>query len=352
MSPSRKAGSPPRAFHFSGRIVILLIGCAVVIGCLHLPRPWRGSTPLFTVTGERAVAALDGDQHITSWSPDETQLALMRNLGGAWNVWTMRLDGTQLRQLTHESRRDDAAEWSHDGRLLVFTSDRVNRIWPDLWLIDPEHPETPERLTNGHGKYFFPSWSPDDSRIAFEYLPTGPPYKELRIMRVADRAVQVLSTEDILRSELAWSPDGRFIAFTSDRSGNPEIWVAELPPFEPGLTPPHVIFHQLTHDPGTDRDPTWSPDGRFIAFTSNRSGNEEIWALQVPDFSASLPDGHAPGSEETGSSTPVLQQLTHDPAGDHYARWSPNGRRLAFTSNRSGSEEPWILELRPRAARR
>ncbi|MBI3621432.1 MAG: TolB family protein [Nitrospirae bacterium] len=340
MSRSRKAGSPPRAFRLFGpffipRFFIPLIVCAAVIGCLHLPRPWQGSTPWFTVTGEHAIAALDGDQYVTSWSPDGTQLALMRNLDGAWNVWTMRIDGTHLQQLTHGSLRDDAAAWSPDGRRLVFTSDRINRLWPDLWLIDPEQPEAPERLTPGNGKHFFPAWSPDGAHIAFEFLPTGPPFKELRILRVADRAVQVLSTDEILRSQLAWRPDGKALAFLSNRTGNPEIWIAELPPFTPGLTPPPFALHQLTHDAGVDRDPSWSPDGRFIAFTSDRSGNEDIWVVEAPDLSAA------------SAPRPEPQQLTRHPANDHYPRWSPDGRRLAFTSNRSGREEPWLMTLSP-----
>src|SRR5262245_37980713 len=66
----------------------------------------------------------------------------------------------------------------------------------------------------------------------------------------------------------AWSPDGQMIAFSSTRSGNPDIWVI---PANGGEA------RQLTSHPAPDFEPTWSPDGTQIAFSSTRSGNFDIW---------------------------------------------------------------------------
>ena len=325
-------------------LALFVCVCVALLGCAQFPLPWIGSTPLFSTVRERPIVTLDGDQYVTSWSPDGTELTLMSNAGGSWDVWTMTLDGTELRQLTDEPSRDDAAVWSPDGKWLVFSSDRVNRVWPDLWLIDPEQPTTRERLTRGDGKYFQPSWSPDGGQIAFIYLPTGPPYWELRSLSFPDRLIHILSTDNIVRSRPAWSPDGRKIAFVSERIGNPDIWVMEISSFpESNSTPldhrpPTTLLHPLTHHPAVDKDPSWSPDGRFLAFTSSRAGNKDIWVMDVSAISALR-------STDKPTVAPALQQLTHHPAADHYPIWSPDGTKIAFTSDRLGNEDPWVIEL-------
>jgi TolB protein len=170
-------------------------------------------------------------------------------------------------------------------------------------------------------------WSPDGTQIAFIYLPTGPPSFELRIMTVPGREIHVLSKEGILFSPPAWSPDGGKIAFASEHTGNSELWLLTLSTGE---------LRQLTHNPAMDMQPSWSPDGRFVAFTSNRSGNADIWVMDVS----------AIGAANAGAEPP-LQQLTRHPAADHYPQWSPDGKRIVFTSTRSGHEAPWIIELAP-----
>jgi len=68
----------------------------------------------------------------------------------------------------------------------------------------------------------------------------------------------------------SWSPNGTDIAFTSFRSGNPDIWII---PAESG------IATRITTDPDFDYAPSWSPDGSTIAFTSSRSGWWDIWTI-------------------------------------------------------------------------
>jgi len=127
------------------------------------------------------------------------------------------------------------------------------------------------------------------------------------LMRVTD--------DPAFDSALSWSPDGTQIAFHSDRSGDGEIYVMDVDGSHPV---------NLAHDPAKDWWPDWSPDGTQIAFHSNRSGDDEIYVMDV--------DG--------GN----LINLTHHPESDGCPAWSPDGTQIVFNSNRSGNDEIYMID--------
>ncbi|HDR3890873.1 TPA: PD40 domain-containing protein, partial [Bacillus cereus] len=92
----------------------------------------------------------------------------------------------------------------------------------------------------------------------------------------------------------SWSPDGQKIAFTSFRDGNPEIYV---------MNTDGSNQTRITNSPGNNIDPSWSPDGQKIAFTSTRDGNGEIYVMNTD------------GSNQTN--------ITNNPASDNEPSWSP-----------------------------
>jgi hypothetical protein len=104
------------------------------------------------------------------------------------------------------------------------------------------------------------------------------------------------------------------IAFVSDRDGNNEIYVMKAD--GTGVT-------RLTNNLATDRQPTWSPDGKKIAFVSNRAGNDEIYVM------------NADGTSVT--------RLTNSADIDRDPAWSPNGAKIAFASNRAGHFEIYVM---------
>jgi TolB protein len=118
-----------------------------------------------------------------------------------------------------------------------------------------------------------------------------------------------------------WSPDGRRIAFESDRGGNWDIWIINVD--GSGLT-------NLTRSPEVERFPAWSPDGKRLAFTSDRSGNWDVWGLNVEQT-----------LQGPGNSQP--RNLTKNPSRERYAMWSPDGTKIAFNTNRDGNQEIYVM---------
>ena len=115
----------------------------------------------------------------------------------------------------------------------------------------------------------------------------------------------------------SWSPDGRHIAFQSSRAGNYEIYVMD----SDGSNP-----HRLTDHPAEDWFPSWSPDGRHIAYVSERDGKPKIYVIGS--------DGSNP------------RNLTNDSDRHYYPSWSPDGRHIAFQSSRDhGNYEIYVMDI-------
>jgi TolB protein len=115
----------------------------------------------------------------------------------------------------------------------------------------------------------------------------------------------------------AISPDGSRVAFASNRGGQWDIFVLDLPTGE---------VTRLTDTPAYDGHPSWSPDGLWIAHDTYLEDNLDIVVRPVD-----------------GSQPPI--RLTYDPRPDFSPAWSPQGRRIAFVSSRSGEQEIWLADL-------
>lgn len=132
---------------------------------------------------------------------------------------------------------------------------------------------------------------------------------QIHLLNANGSSNQVLTRNPYdFESEPVWSPDGRKIAFVSDRDGEREIWV---------MNADGRGRRQLTHNDADEHDPDWSPDGRQIAFERNDGlHDEEIYVVNT--------DG-------TGE-----RQLTANETNDYSPSWSPDGRQIAFASDRGG----------------
>jgi hypothetical protein len=138
--------------------------------------------------------------------------------------------------------------------------------------------------------------------------------RDLYLMDVATASVRQLTTDPGTDGNPTWSPDGARLAFDSDRNGDFAIYV---------MNADGSGLQRLVDDEGADVSPAWSPDGRSIAFVGTRDGNNEIYVVDV--------------------ATREERRITNNPAHDGQPAWSPDGRSIAFSSDRSGTQEIFVM---------
>jgi TolB protein len=253
------------------------------------------------------------------WSPDGRRLVFRRIEKTTSDLLTADVASAATTRLTQDGAADLDPSWSADGRWVYFSSNRGGGI--NVWRLavgaDGRAAGAPQQLTTGAGDDVEPVPSPDGHRVAFAVrglnadlwelpvspatgAPTGPPSAVVLTTRVESRG--------------SWSPDGRTIAFNSDRLGEMNIWLHDLAT---------GTDRRITTGPGGDYQPEWAPDGRTLVFFSARSGSIDVWSV-------SLGDGR-------------LTRLTDDPGMDTNPFYSPDGLSIAFMSDRLGRTEVWVM---------
>ena len=116
----------------------------------------------------------------------------------------------------------------------------------------------------------------------------------------------------------SYSPDGRRVAFTSGRSGHPEVYIMDADGTGAELLTPFAFGDQYYRS-----NPDWSPDGRNVAFQSQVAGQFQIMTISLRDRGV---------KQHTSEST------NEDPS------WAPDGRHIVFTSSRTGVKQLWVLD--------
>lgn len=202
----------------------------------------------------------------------------------------------------------------------------------------------------------YPACSPDGKKIAFYAYFDGGETWSINIMNIDGTGRKRLTyDQNVKDTEPVWSPDGTRIAFGRKDGDNYSLWIMDadggnLKRLEnnDGLSPcfitnNRILYYtswdengeifaadldgnnkvQLTDNRFIDAKPKLSPDGRTIAFMTDRHGNFDIYTMNID------------GSNET--------RLTTDESDDWAPRWSPDGNRLAFLSGRDGDFEIFIM---------
>ena len=190
-------------------------------------------------------------------SPDGRRLALsIRDPENqAWNIWVYELERDTFTRLTFEGTINDRPIWTPDGKWLTFRSNRYGST--DLYRQPSDGSGPVERLTQSENPQVPDSWSPDGSILAFTELGTTNGMDIWTLSLGGDRQPRPFLQMPFNERHGMFSPDGGWIAYTSDESGRDEVYVQAFPKSQQG---PRIIS---THG---GREPMWSPDGRELYY--------------------------------------------------------------------------------------
>ncbi len=225
-------------------------------------------------------------------SPDGAWVLFESNRDAFRELYKMPAAGGDVVRLTDHPAGSFDGVWSPDGRRIAFVSSRAGQL--DLWVMDADG-GAPTRLTTHPGDVVRPAFSPDGRWLAFISARDGE--DELFVIGVDGRGLRNLTPELGRVERFEWAPSGDRLVYAvrakeAHRFGPTSVRV---------VVPESGLDTSLSCAGCLDADPTWSPDGRWIAFTSYEAGRPDVWVMA------------ADGSQRS--------RLTRDPHAAWLPRW-------------------------------
>jgi gamma-glutamyltranspeptidase/glutathione hydrolase len=288
----------------------------------------------FSHTGTAQDAAVATGVREAAWSPDGKRLAV------TWfdAIWTMTPEGKDQKRLVTKpegwaTERDPA--WSPDGKTIAFAASTNGHF--DVWTA-PAGGGQPKRITPTTGDARWPSYT-RDGRIVFSHRVPGGQWSLFAVNADGSGAPIALSPADAGEWQGRVSPDGKRVAFVSDReqeaNNDQDVWVRDLPAKDSAAAAPARAV-RVTRTPGNESYPAWAADNARVAYAAQRAGSLGVWVTPIPSAEAAAAPaggrggrGFNPGgggANATASSDVLASRHGGIPA------WSADGNLLAIAT--------------------
>jgi Tol biopolymer transport system component len=322
-----------------------------------------GIWTLFNGAFAPATGAPSSKQNDPAISPDGRWVAYAQSL----NLFVAPLAGGPPRQVTREGANDQFPAFSPDGMRLVFR--RVAK--DELFVIGMDGKGLRQLTNDPAGAEYEPAWSPDGSRIAYTRYGCAPGDEGgscIWSIPAAGGAPALLTGGDLPpgcpdrltgyyvrrhSSHPSWSPDGRQIAFTSiydvctNQGGGSDIWVMSAD----GSGERNLIGDSYT----IDQAPTFSPDGRLIAFASDRGKTTDIWTIPPAGGAPTQLNSDAPTEEDPDwgpLGTCVVPKLKNATLAKARRMLPEAGCRLGKVRKRKGGKPGRVVGQSPKVGKK
>ncbi len=310
-------------------LLLVLLALASPIYSQRLPVLKQIDVPHAYYYREMFLPQLTSGPSSVDWSPDGK--SLIYAMGGT--LWQQEIGSTTAKQLTHSRGYDYQPDWSPDGTTIVFV--RYEHDAMDIYLLDLKSGTTTP-LTSGGNVNVEPRFSPDGSRIAFTSTKDTGHFRTwigkltsgqldatpLSAERKTPAPRYYYSAFDHQLSP-AWSPDGKSLVLVS----NPDILHGSGAIFRVEVDKPYQPVLLREEETNWRTRPDWSPDGSRIVYSSYLGQQwHQLWVTTATGKGYPIPMGY--GAFDAT-----------------YARWSPNGKQIAYISNESGNTQLFLMDV-------
>jgi TolB protein len=246
----------------------------------------------------------------------KTKIAFVGEEKGDKAIYQMDWDGGRMNKISSGGNIILSVRWSRDGSKMIYSAER-HRQW-GIYLLDFKN-MSEKKLFSSRGTNIAGDFSPDGKDVLMSSSRDGKP--ELYSMDIKGGNVIKLSSSHGIEVSPSVSPDGKQIVFVSDRGGNPQLYT---------MRRDGSGVRRLTFDGSYNTSPNWSPKGDKIVFSGRRGANQILTVN---------PDG-------TGLTQLTTQGNNEDPS------FSPDGRYITFTSDREGARGVYIMRANGEAQKR